>query len=82
MIKKSLVCLIFIFTLLGTVDANDSFVPEKKELGVNDYTYSCWQNGWRKNANDRSADIFGIETSRYGFALDVADFGNVNAKKL
>ena len=82
MIKKSLVCSIFIFTLLGIVDAKDSFVPEKKKLGVNDYTYSCWQNGWRKNENDHSADIFGIETSRYGFTLDVADFGNVKFGKL
>ena len=42
--------------------------------GVNDYTFSCWPNGWRKNVNDHSADIFGIETSRYGFTLDLADF--------
>ncbi len=42
--------------------------------GAAEYTYSCWLNGWRKNANDRSADIFGIETSHYGFTLDVADF--------
>ena len=38
------------------------------------YTFSCWPNGWRKNSHDRSPDIFGIETSRYGFTLDVADF--------
>ena len=47
-----------------------------------DYTYSCWQNGWRKNANDRSADIFGIETSHYGFTLDVADFRKVGFGRL
>ena len=41
------------------------------------YTFSCWPNGWRKNTNDRSADIFGIETSHYGFTLDVADFQKV-----
>jgi hypothetical protein len=41
------------------------------------YTFSCWQNGWRKNVNDHSADIFGIETSRYGFTLDLADFSKV-----
>jgi hypothetical protein len=45
--------------------------------GINDYTFSCWQNGWRKNVNDHSADIFGIETSRYGFTLDLADFSKV-----
>jgi hypothetical protein len=42
-----------------------------------DYTFSCWPNGWRKNANDQSPDVFGIETSRYGFTLDVADFRKV-----
>jgi len=42
-----------------------------------EYTYSCWPNGWRKSANDRSADVFGIETSHYGFTLDVADFRKV-----
>lgn len=46
------------------------------EAGVaaSGYTYSCWLNGWRKNRNDRSADIFGIETSHYGFTLNLADF--------
>ena len=38
------------------------------------YTFSCWPNGWRKNSDDQSADIFGIETSHYGFTLDIADF--------
>lgn len=47
-----------------------------------EYTYSCWLNGWRKNANDRSADIFGIETSHYGFTLDVADFRKVGFGQL
>lgn len=41
------------------------------------YTYSCWLNGWRKNANDSSADIFGVETTHFGFTLDVADFHKV-----
>lgn len=50
--------------------------------GVNDYTFSCWQNGWRKNVDDRSADVFGIETSKYGFALDIADFRKVRFGKL
>ncbi len=39
-----------------------------------DYTFSCWVNGWRKNANDSRPDVFAIQTSRYGFTLDVADF--------
>jgi len=40
---------------------------------VTDYTYSCWLNGWRKNQNDTSADLFAIETSQYGLALDMDD---------
>ena len=44
---------------------------------MSDYTFSCWQNGWRKNANDQSADLFAIETSQYGFVLDMDDFSNV-----
>jgi hypothetical protein len=43
-----------------------------------DYTFSCWLNGWRKNGNDTSADVFGIETSQYGFTFDVADFNQVH----
>ncbi|MGC6427349.1 MAG: hypothetical protein ACON5H_10195 [Akkermansiaceae bacterium] len=43
-------------------------------LSASGYTFSCWQNGWRKNANDQSQDIFGIETSQYGFTLNLADF--------
>lgn len=45
-------------------------------IASSDYTYSCWLNGWRKDKNDSSADLFGIETSRYGFVLDVDDFSN------
>jgi len=65
--------LIFLLVLISTVETN---------AAVSDYTYSCWQNGWRKNANDRSADIFGIETSQYGFALDLADFHKVRFGRL
>jgi len=60
--------LISILLLISTVETI---------AGINDYTFSCWQNGWRKNVNDHSADIFGIETSRYGFTLDLADFSKV-----
>lgn len=38
------------------------------------YTYSCWLNGWRKLKTDSSSEIFGIETSHYGFTLNVSDF--------
>ena len=46
-------------------------------IAASGYTFSCWPNGWRKNSNDRSADIFGIETSQYGFTLDLVDFRSV-----
>lgn len=49
---------------------------------ADDYTFSCWQNGWRKNADDRSADLFAIETSHYGFTLDVADFDKVTLGRI
>lgn len=65
--------LIVILMLITIVETN---------AGVNDYTFSCWENGWRKNANDSSADIFGIETSHYGFTLDIADFANVQFGQL
>lgn len=60
--------LIAMLSLLFAVDAGGV---------VADYTYSCWPNGWRKNEDDRSADIFGIETSHFGFTLDVGDFSKV-----
>lgn len=39
-----------------------------------EYTFSTWLNGWRKNANDKSPHLFGIETNRYGFSLNVTNF--------
>ena len=81
-IRWSLVCCLCIGSLLVTVEANDGSVPEENAIGADDYTYSCWLNGWRKNANDERADIFGIETSHFGFTLDVADFGKAAFGKL
>jgi hypothetical protein len=39
------------------------------------YSHSCWLNGLRKNKSDTSPTLFAIETSHYGFTLDLADFG-------
>ncbi len=39
------------------------------------YTYSCWLNGLRKNTSDTTPALFAIETSHYGFTLDLGDFG-------
>jgi hypothetical protein len=62
---KKLICILLLISTAETF------------AGINDYTFSCWLNGWRKNSNDRSADIFGIETCCYGFTLDLADFSRV-----
>ena len=43
-------------------------------LTADDYTFSTWRNGWRKNENEISNDIFGIETNKFGFTLDLDDF--------
>jgi len=43
-------------------------------LNADDYTFSCWLNGWRKNKIETSNDILGIETNAYGFTLDLDDF--------
>jgi hypothetical protein len=38
------------------------------------YSHSCWLNGLRKNTSDTTPTLFAIETSQYGFALDLGDF--------
>ena len=43
-------------------------------LKADDYTFSSWLNGWRKNENESSNDIFGIETNKFGFTLDLDNF--------
>ena len=49
-------------------------VCSASSLKADDYTFSCWLNGWRKNENESSNDIFGIETNAFGFTLDLDDF--------
>jgi hypothetical protein len=44
-------------------------------LRENAWTHSCWLNGLRKTNSDTSRTLFAIETSRYGFCLDLANFG-------
>ncbi|MDA3924485.1 MAG: hypothetical protein PF904_07295 [Kiritimatiellae bacterium] len=61
------------------VSAMAQAAPLKPDTG---YTYSCWLNGWRKLDSDTSAEIFGIETSQYGFTLNMSDFGSVGFGKL
>ncbi len=39
-----------------------------------DYSYAFWPNGFRKEKGDTSANVFCIESGRYGFTLDTADF--------
>ncbi|TWT71375.1 hypothetical protein Pan14r_36850 [Crateriforma conspicua] len=35
------------------------------------YSFATWKNGWRKNQDDSSPDVFQIQTDRFEFALDV-----------
>ena len=42
-----------------------------------DYTYGYWLNGWRKNVNDNSLDLFAVETSQYGLVLNVDDLRKI-----
>ncbi|MGI9474446.1 MAG: hypothetical protein ACR2NZ_23110, partial [Rubripirellula sp.] len=46
------------------------------------YTYSCWVNCWRKNNNDRSPDIFAIESNHYGLTMDVDDLRHIKLGRL
>ncbi len=71
MMKRTVGLVAILLCTLGALQADES------QEATSGYTYSCWPNGWRKNANDQSADVFGIETSVYGFSLDVADFSKV-----
>jgi len=44
------------------------------KLKADDYTFGYWPNGWRKNKTESSNDVFGVETSTFGFSLDLDDF--------
>ena len=48
-------------------------ISAELSAAATDYTYSYWLNGWRKNQNDSSADLFAVETSQYGLVLDMDD---------
>ncbi len=49
----------------GTADARPA-------LSRKDYSFSCWLNGWRKQADDPAPDLLCVESGRFGFALDLA----------
>ena len=51
------------------VDFARADLPPAAFQHVNDYTYSCWANGWRD-----ASRVFSIQTSRYGLAFDYNDF--------
>ncbi|WP_136059836.1 hypothetical protein [Pontiella sulfatireligans] len=44
-------------------------------VALKNYSYAFWLNGWKKNLNDKSADILSFETGHYGLTLDLSDFG-------
>ncbi len=62
--------LLTLFTIMGAGSSWSQTVP----LRENAYSYSCWLNGLRKTKSDTSPTILAIETSHYGFTLDLADF--------
>ena len=43
-----------------------------------DYSFSYWLNGMRKNPDDKSPAILCFETGHYGFTLDIEDFSQAS----
>jgi hypothetical protein len=67
--------------VLGLLFASDSLSGDgpldhgEPSLSTADYSFAYWVNGWRRESKkDENPDILCIETSRFAFALDVADF--------
>lgn len=50
--------------------ANLPSIPDK------DYSYSFWQNSWRKREGESFKDILCFETGHFGFTLDIHDLRN------
>ncbi|MHC4249135.1 MAG: LamG domain-containing protein [Planctomycetota bacterium] len=48
--------------------------PTPGPLRHSDYSHAFWPNGFRREKGDSSAHVFCVESGRYGFALDTADF--------
>ena len=49
-------------------------ITAQAQAAQKDFTFGYWLNGWRKQADDASADILCMETGHYGFSLDLANF--------
>ena len=47
-----------------------------------DYSFAYWPNGFRKEKGDASTDLLCIESGRYGFVLDLADFSKARLGRL
>lgn len=56
-----------------TIVAEAQSLPPEPVIS-NDYSFSYWLNGMRKNHDDSSAAILCFETGQYGFTLDIEDF--------
>lgn len=52
--------------------------PGPNLIPTNQYGYSFWLNGFRKNTTDLSPDILAIETGYYGLQIDI---GNLEAAR-
>jgi len=63
----------------ATPTREDARRAQKKTIRVpparrRDYTFAWWLNGFRKETGDDSPDVFCVETGRYAFTLNLADF--------
>ena len=60
----------------------ESATPASQPLRRRDYTIAWWPNGFRKEKADSSPNVFGVESGRYGFTLDMADFGSARLGRI
>ena len=54
----------------------------QQPLRKRDYSFGWWPSGFRKEKGDTSASVFCVESGRYGFTLDAADFSNARLGRL
>lgn len=50
--------------------------PPAVPLRARDYSFAFWPNGFRREPGNERPHVFAVETGRYGFTLDTADFRN------
>jgi len=65
-------------TVAGAGEFSDAPAPIQKPppLVPADYSYAFWPNGFRREKGDTGANVFCVESGRYGFTLDTAYFAS------